>query len=1062
MVTSSPSGAAEPSEDLKKPEITAASIAQAYFARDLASHFKQHVRSKTVVMVHDSCYGHRYSRPRTSKSALSTIVERPERIHASILGLSTAYVRIGGRHAEGRHAPHREADVDANGSPPFMIKKSTRALPLNSSVVTQVHGKKWMEELQIMCDSAEGKLSLNGRELVRPIGYGRDENGNPLPHLHEGDLYLCSESLNALEGCLGGVCDGIDEVFGPGDARRAFVCIRPPGHHCSSNFPSGFCWLNNVHIGISHAASNHGLTHAAIIDFDLHHGDGSQAVAWDHNRTALNLPKNSPAYRKTSIGYFSLHDINSYPCEMGDEEKVRNASLCMENAHGQYIWNVHLEPWKDHVEFWKLYETKYSVLLEKTRKFLRHYTARITSSPSESRAKAAIFLSAGFDASEWEGAGMQRHKVNVPTSFYARFTADIVKLAEEDGLGVDGRVISVLEGGYSDRALTSGVLSHVCGLASDEDTSILRAADSLDGLSAEMAKKMGTLPLNGSVHSHAHPPKFQSQSIDTEWWGPSNLAALEALVNPTPIDVPSRKSKEKVSGNYSSPTQASVAKMSNHARGRRTTSGQMESRLVLDPEPPLPTPEVDWATASYELSRLLIPSNRQTHSCRHDELNAEASRVRRERQSAIGLPAETEQRMQLRHRKTKAPPVEDPIRALPHGNGNRRKTLAMSGELASIPGTLDENGGVGATTDGRPRRRSSTASSMTFRFNNIDLDEADRGRANDLNVDQPDGPNEDGHSGVSAVLAGKAAQAIAVKKTRVASGPKSQSTKNKTSPKKTATDAPAVPRIPSALLHKAKSNELDDLAAGMKTMSIKLKVPSPEENAAREKKALEERQKKARAPRKPALPKPPKAPKITPAKPTTETTNLPSGPVEEILAVPIAPQPSPAASLADMESPCSEAPVQDPGPASAVLDTNDQLDLATTETSPPQQPHQSSIPTSVRKTGADLPTFTSNSPIPFAKPQQTTTTSDALQPLGSILSSDPPFKAEPSPLPMPDAPAINAHGPSDTTISPHAGQIDNGPIGTNATATATSDSSIWEVPETPRGAAAHSPPQDRV
>ena len=180
-----------------------------------------------------------------------------------------------------------------------------------------------------------------------------------------------------------------------------------------------------------------GLTHAAIIDFDLHHGDGSQAIAWDHNRKAAGiLPKNASAYSRTPIGYFSLHDINSYPCEWGDEEKIKNASLCVENAHGQSIWNVHLEPWKSHTDFWKLYESRYSILLEKTRIFLRQHTTRLESANNGPKAKAAIFLSAGFDASEWEGAGMQRHKVNVPTDFYARFTSDVVKLAKEDTASV--------------------------------------------------------------------------------------------------------------------------------------------------------------------------------------------------------------------------------------------------------------------------------------------------------------------------------------------------------------------------------------------------------------------------------------------------------------------------------------------------------------------------------------------------------------------------------------------------------------------------------------------------
>jgi histone deacetylase HOS3 len=367
------------------PRHTAASIASNHFKTELDLHNMDERSEDTIVILHDSCYGHRYSRPRTSKASLSTIVERPERIHASILGLSVAYVRLGERHAEGQYPLHPAKDPAAIPNAPFRIRKTTRRLPLLSQAVTNVHGVKWMEELKIMCDNAEQRLAMNGKELTRPDITRSPDQGAPAK-LHEGDLYLCSESLNAMEGALGAVCEGIDAVFhGSENGRgphRTFVAIRPPGHHCSASYPSGFCWLNNVHVGISHAALTHGLTHAAIIDFDLHHGDGSQAIAWEHNKRATSLPKNALPWKKTSIGYFSLHDINSYPCEMGDEEKVKNASLCIENAHGQSIWNVHLQPWKSETEFWELYETKYSILLDKTRNFLRTQTERLRSLPN--------------------------------------------------------------------------------------------------------------------------------------------------------------------------------------------------------------------------------------------------------------------------------------------------------------------------------------------------------------------------------------------------------------------------------------------------------------------------------------------------------------------------------------------------------------------------------------------------------------------------------------------------------------------------------------------------------
>ncbi|KAI1618167.1 histone deacetylase HOS3 [Exophiala viscosa] len=844
----------------ERPPVTAASVAKEYFGKELEAHAS--LQSPLVVIVHDSCYGHRFSRPRATKNALATIVERPERIHATLLGASTAYVRLGGRHAEGQIAPGPNHDPAQVRNVPFRLRKTSRNVPLNHPSVAFVHGSKWMEELQIMCDTAEGKLSLNGKELVRPIGYGKDEAGNPLPKLHEGDLYLCSESLAALQGCLGGVCDAVDTVFSSDLTKRAFVCIRPPGHHCSSNFPSGFCWLNNVHVGIAYAAMNHGLTHAAIIDFDLHHGDGSQNIAWDHNRKAQGAAKNAAAHKKTPIGYYSLHDINSYPCEWGDEEKVRNASLCIENAHGQSIWNVHLEPWRTYEEFWQLYEARYTVLLEKARKFLRHHTTRLRASGNQAP-KAAIFISAGFDASEWEGAGMQRHSVNVPTEFYARFTADIVKLAHEDDLGVDGRVISVLEGGYSDRALTSGVLSHICGFAGDAASVKTESPSTPEAMKFqtinEWMPKDVPISINGQKGSYA-----------PDWWALQNLEELEAVVaGRQPKPLVSLKDK---TGNYSSPTQASTLKMTYQARERQSLSA-MQARLSLESDYTTPPPDVDWATASYELSRVIVPRDRQTMSCTHEELNAEATRVRKERLSNTGVAVAPDEKMQLRDRRAKAQPaVHDAARASSR-NSHRRTTIAAIGDLPDP--TLQQQESVHS----RPRRRSSDASSILSSFQNMKL-------AEDNTI--PPMPTNHAASAASTAYSSvpdKAAKAVVVRKPRAPTAPKTAG-KPKTSPRKPRATAPALagareatrssmsPITDHEIVHSSgdnveaalpsqttstnvpKTDEMDSLTNGVKKISIKLKVPTPEEHAARQQqKVPDDKQKKPRAPRKPPVPK---------------------------------------------------------------------------------------------------------------------------------------------------------------------------------------------------------------
>lgn len=123
---------------------------------------------------------------------------------------------------------------------------------------------------------------------------------------------------------------------------------------------------------------------------------------------------------------------------------------------------------------------------------------------------------------------MQRHAVNVPTDFYARFTRDIVALAQEQGTSVDGRVVSVLEGGYSDKALISGVLSHVSGLCHGHNmSSSAKQETDLVSQMANMTMGLSGLPINGSSRDSTSPLRYNS-----EWWLSENLDALVQLLNP--------------------------------------------------------------------------------------------------------------------------------------------------------------------------------------------------------------------------------------------------------------------------------------------------------------------------------------------------------------------------------------------------------------------------------------------------------------------------------------------------------------------------------------------------
>ena len=1081
-----------PAEEFFQPAPTAASVAHEYFKKELQMHYEGLgcvQEGQTVVILQDDCYGHRYSRPRTSKATLGTIVERPERIHASILGLSMAYVRLGGRHSEGHAPPHPKRHLSSLLAGPFQILKTSRRVSLRSPAATAIHGTKWMTELSAMCDAAESKLAFNGKELTRPNLSTQANNTSEAeqPKLHEGDLYLCSGSLNALEGALGGVCEGVDVVFKDQGPKRAFVCVRPPGHHCSASMPSGFCWLNNVHVGIGHAALTHGLTHAAIIDFDLHHGDGSQAITWAHNARVSSLPKNIPISKKTAIGYFSLHDINSYPCEMGDEEKVRNASLCIENAHGQTIWNVHLQPWKNDAEFWQLYQDRYSVVLSKARDFLRLHSQRLRQAPTHPEPKAAIFLSAGFDASEWESQGMQRHQANVPTDFYARFTRDVAMMAEEEDLGVDGRVISVLEGGYSDRALMSGVLSHISGLTAADNPS--RQRNVANGLAHEMVSRLGKLDINGdTLQNHEDMSRETVETFDNTWWSPPRLEEIETLIKSVQPTATPKEQRHDSRPTYTSTTQSYTAKIVSPPQCRRSFSGngthnyQTPSLMSRGPTPP--PPSVGWATAAHELSQLLVPSDRETRSCKPEDLKAETTRARRDRQSSVVSPMDgvvnSLKRMQLRDRKVKLPQsTSDDEQEKTMSRADRRKTFADVSLIGQDIGQPTV-GNSGTTQPAhRMRRRSSVTSSAGSMH-------AERGS------DFSFGSAPDNQPGREPLVTKKArAPAIPrleTAKSKVVRKKPVNSVAPKTKDQSGPTDfSYETNKLPLSENEELKNKDVDQLVSGMTQMRIKLNVPPKEEYEARQtmpKPASRGRPKSSIAKAaKAASPTKAKAKglRVSPAVIAEELlmTGQPPQPVtvtglSQETAVSVPARVSPKLRLADQES--SQPPIASSATPVALTSSTDAAlasDTFLSDHAPskgdhtpskgietlaaPLQPAQSpstseqfaatSTPVTAKRSRQDLPVFTSTSSISFGRPPNISQSIDrtVIDDIGSqrdsnLQTSSLDSQGPQATFPAPSRPLVNS---DQSRTSGYAEGIDT-------KEESLSSGSIWDVPDTPQ------------
>ncbi len=222
------------------------------------------------------------------------------------------------------------------------------------------------------------------------------------------DTWLAPGSLDAALRGAGGVCAAVDLVMS-GGAANAFVGCRPPGHHAERARPMGFCLFGNVAIGAMHALDVHRLRRVAIIDFDVHHGNGTQDLLWDEARVLVVTSQQMPLWPGTGD-----------PAERG--------------AHGQVV-NVPLAPGSDGAVMRAAYE-------------------RVVFPRLDAFAPELILISAGFDAHADDPlAGLCWHEAD-----YAWLTGRICDLADAHAAG---RVVSVLEGGYDLDALERSVAAHV-------------------------------------------------------------------------------------------------------------------------------------------------------------------------------------------------------------------------------------------------------------------------------------------------------------------------------------------------------------------------------------------------------------------------------------------------------------------------------------------------------------------------------------------------------------------------------------------------------------------------
>lgn len=227
----------------------------------------------------------------------------------------------------------------------------------------------------------------------------------------DADTSMSPGTLEAALRAVGGAILAVDEVM-QGRVDNAFSAMRPPGHHAERNRAMGFCFFNSASIAARHAQKAYGISRVAIVDWDVHHGNGMQDIFWDD----------------PSVLYASTHEAPLFPGTGAASEK---------GLHDN-ILNLPLRPGTGSEEFREAFET---ALLPKVRAF----------------APELLIISAGFDA-HWRDP---LANINLVEADFAWATRELMAVADASA---GGRLVSVLEGGYDLEGLSKSVAAHVSAL----------------------------------------------------------------------------------------------------------------------------------------------------------------------------------------------------------------------------------------------------------------------------------------------------------------------------------------------------------------------------------------------------------------------------------------------------------------------------------------------------------------------------------------------------------------------------------------------------------------------
>ena len=277
-----------------------------------------------------------------------------------------------------------------------------------------IEGALESEVFQMLARDVAPRAEISAIERVHPLDYietiraGTPTQGRTAV---DDDTSMSPGTFEAALRSAGGAIFAVDEVMTQ-KVRNAFVATRPPGHHAEVAMPMGFCFFNNAAIAARHAQAAHGAERVAIVDFDVHHGNGTQQIFWDDK----------------TVMYASTHEMPQYPGtgsigERGEHDQIVNAPLHAGDGG---------EAFREAMEV---------AILPRIEAF----------SPN------ILVVSAGFDGHHRDSQG----NLNLVEADYAWVTRRLMEIAKTH---CSGRVVSVLEGGYDLDSLARSAAAHVLAL----------------------------------------------------------------------------------------------------------------------------------------------------------------------------------------------------------------------------------------------------------------------------------------------------------------------------------------------------------------------------------------------------------------------------------------------------------------------------------------------------------------------------------------------------------------------------------------------------------------------